>query len=415
MVWLFDRKASLLQKKCTPTRGRSFLEAIREGRESDRRENMRVVVIGAGIIGSSVAYEVAKAGAQVTVLEAGRIAGGASAVSFAWTNATGKRPQSYFALNVAGMRAHLDLSREFGNAPWFKQSGSLEWYSKEEDWPAQHENAEQMQAWGYGVEWISKSRLAELEPEIDLSAIKNSPVVYYPEEGWVDPVLYSAWLLRAARERWDAAVHLFAGVKSVDIRNGIAKAVRTVDGAVHEADAIINCTGSWADRPLDGVPAVPMASNIGVLGFTFPVASTLQRQFHMDDLDVRPDGAGRLMAHKISVDSLVSEVRELDPKGEEAGLLIEAVKKVLPLVQASDLESIRTTVRPIPSDRLTCSGWIPGVSGYYMAVTHSGVTIAPYLGRAIADEVVRGRVHEGLAEFRPDRFMTAKNGVGQRS
>ena len=144
---------------------------------------MRVVVLGAGIIGSSVAYEVAKAGAQVTVLDAGRIAGGASAASFAWTNATGKRPQSYFALNVAGMRAHLDLGQEFGHSPWFKQTGSLEWYSKESDWPAQKENADLIQEWGYNVQWIDKKRLSDLEPEIDLAAVGDSPLVYYPEEG----------------------------------------------------------------------------------------------------------------------------------------------------------------------------------------------------------------------------------------
>lgn len=375
---------------------------------------MRVVVVGAGIIGSSVAYEAAKAGAQVTVLEAGKIAGGASGVSFAWTNATGKRPHAYFALNVAGMRAHLDLAREFGNAPWFKQTGSLEWYSQEQDWPAQQENARQMQDWGYGVEWISKRRLAELEPEISLGAIGESPLVYYPEEGWVDPVLYSAWLLRAAAEKWDAVVHPFDGVTTVDVQNGNAKGVRTTDGRVYQADVVINCTGSWANRGLEGVPAIPMASNVGVLGFTLPVAATLQRQFHMDDLDVRPDGAGRLMIHKISVDSLVPELKELDPKGVEANLLLDAVRAVLPSVQVKDMESIRTTMRPIPADRLTCSGWVPGISGYYIAVTHSGVTIAPYLGRAIADEVVRGQLHESLAEFRPDRFMAAMNGTGQR-
>jgi len=376
---------------------------------------MRVVVVGAGIIGSSVAYEAAKAGAQVTVLEAGKVAGGASAVSFAWTNATGKRPQAYFALNVAGMRAHLDLSREFGNAPWFKQTGSLEWYSQEQDWPAQQDNADQMKEWGYGVEWISKSRLKELEPEIDLAAIKDSPIVYYPEEGWVDPVLYAAWLLRAAKEKWNLAVHTFDGVTSVDVKNGVAKAVRTSDGKVYEADAIINCTGSWADRILDGVPAIPMASNVGVLGFTFPIAATLQRQFHMDDLDVRPDGAGRLMIHKISVDSLVDEPKELDPKGDEAALLLDAVRTVIPALQTRDLESIRTTMRPIPSDRLTCAGWVPGITGYYVAVTHSGVTIAPYLGKAVADEVVRGQTHDSLTDFRPDRFLAAQNGMGQRS
>ncbi len=375
---------------------------------------MRVVVIGAGIIGSSVAYETAKAGAQVTVLEAGKIAGGASAASFAWTNATGKRPQSYFALNVAGMRAHLDLSREFGKAPWFHQAGSLEWYSKEEDWASQAANADQMRDWGYGVEWISKDRLAELEPEIDLSAIAKSPIVYYPEEGWVHPVLYSASLLRAAKERWNASIHAFSPVAAIDL-SGETKMVRTTNGDVYEADVVINCTGSWADRSLEGAPPIPMASNIGVLGFTLPVALTLQRQFHMDDLDVRPDGAGRLMIHKISVDDVVAELGELDPKGHEAALLIDAVRRVLPAVQPGDLESIRTTMRPIPSDRLTCSGWVPGVSGYYAAVTHSGVTIAPYLGKAVADEVVRGRVHQSLADFRPDRFIAAKNGMGQRS
>lgn len=376
---------------------------------------MRVIVIGAGIIGSSVAYEAAKAGAKVTVLDAGKIAGGASGASFAWTNATGKRPQTYFALNVAGMRAHLDLSREFGNAPWFKQTGSIEWYSQEHDWDAQKENADLMAEWGYGVEWISKSRLAELEPEINLSAVGDSPLVYYPEEGWVHPVLYSAGLLRAAKERWNVSILPFTSVSAVDIENGAVKAVRTADGTVLEADVVVNCTGSWADRKLDGVPPIPMASNIGILGFTAPVATTLQRQFHMDDLDVRPDGAGRLMIHKISVDSLISDLKDLDPKGEEATQLLDAVRAVLPSIQDQALEAIRTTMRPIPSDRLTCSGWIPGVSGYYVAVTHSGVTIAPYLGKVVADEVVRGRVHESLEEFRPDRFMAATNGMGLRS
>lgn len=376
---------------------------------------MRVVVIGSGIIGSSVAYEAAKAGAQVTVLEAGRIAGGASTSSFAWTNATGKRPQPYFALNVAGMRAHLDLAREFGHAPWFHQSGSIEWYSKEEDWPAQLENADQMRDWGYGVEWISKARLAELEPEIDLSAVHNSPLVYYPEEGWVQPALYVAWLLRAAKEKWNADIRPFNVVKSIDVRNGVAKAVKTGDGSVYEADTIINCTGSWAANGLEGVPSIPMASNMGIVGFTLPLATTLRRQFHMDDLDVRPDGAGRLMIHKVSVDSLVSEMQQLDTDGEEALALLEAVQRVLPAVRQDDMESIRTIVRPIPNDNLTCSGWVPGVKGYYVAVTHSGVSIAPHLGKVIAQEVVRGLEDECLRDFRPDRFLDAKNGMGARS
>ena len=121
------------------------------------------------------------------------------------------------------------------------------------------------------------------------------------------------------------------------------------------------------------------------------------------------------MIHKISVDSLVSELKELDPRGTEANLLLDAVRQVIPSVQANDMEAIRTTIRPITRDRLTCSGWVPQITGYYVAVTHSGATLAPYLGIAIADEVVRGRTHASLHDFRPDRFFDAKDAQGERS
>jgi glycine/D-amino acid oxidase-like deaminating enzyme len=114
------------------------------------------------------------------------------------------------------------------------------------------------------------------------------------------------------------------------------------------------------------------------------------------------------MIHKISVDSLVSEEKTLEPGGEEGSLLLAAVREVLPSVQAHDLEAVRTTTRPIPGDGLTCSGWVPGLDGYYVAVTHSGATMAPYLGKAVADEVVRGREHQSLRDFRPGRFFAGQ-------
>jgi len=48
---------------------------------------------------------------------------------------------------------------------------------------------------------------------------------------------------------------------------------------------------------------------------------------------------------------------------------------------------------------------VPRVQGYYLAVTHSGVTMSPFLGRCVADEVVRGQARPELADFRPARFF----------
>jgi glycine/D-amino acid oxidase-like deaminating enzyme len=139
---------------------------------------IRTIVIGAGVMGASVAYRLAQAGAAVTVLEATRIGGGTSGISFAWTNAHKKPPKPYHDLNVAGMRAHLALADEFGATPWWHGGGSLEWVA-EPDRPAQRENIEQLRSWGYAAEWLTLRQVEELEPDFDPAAIGDAPVAFF--------------------------------------------------------------------------------------------------------------------------------------------------------------------------------------------------------------------------------------------
>src|SRR5580693_5010126 len=144
---------------------------------------IKVIVIGAGVMGASTAYRLAQAGAAVTVLEATRIGGGTSGISFAWTNAHKKPPKPYHDLNVAGMKAHAALADEFGATPWWHAGGSLEW-EQEEDRAAQAANVAQLQSWGYAAEWIAAAQLHDLEPDIDLATVGDAPIAYFPDEGW---------------------------------------------------------------------------------------------------------------------------------------------------------------------------------------------------------------------------------------
>ncbi|WP_163521148.1 NAD(P)/FAD-dependent oxidoreductase, partial [Klebsiella michiganensis] len=74
---------------------------------------MKAIVVGAGIVGTSIAYRLAQAGVSVTVLEAGRVGGGTSGVSYAWVNACEKiSRRDYFELNFAGVKAHRALGEE---------------------------------------------------------------------------------------------------------------------------------------------------------------------------------------------------------------------------------------------------------------------------------------------------------------
>src|SRR5437764_6303365 len=173
--------------------------------EPEAMQMIETIVIGACVMGAAVAYRQAQAGAAVTVLEATRIGGGTSGVSFAWTNAHKKPPKPYHDLNVAGMKAHAALADEFGATPWWHGGGSLEW-EVEPGRAAQRENFEQLRSWGYVAEWISLRQAQELEPDIDPETIGDAPVAFFPEEGWLDPVVYAHAMLSAARVRHGAKV-----------------------------------------------------------------------------------------------------------------------------------------------------------------------------------------------------------------
>jgi glycine/D-amino acid oxidase-like deaminating enzyme len=365
----------------------------------------KVIVIGAGVMGASVAYRLALAGADVTVLEATRVGGGTSGISFAWTNAHRKPPKPYHDLNVAGMKAHAGLRDEFGATPWWHGGGSLEW-EPEAGRAAQRENVQQLQSWGYAAEWIDRNEVHELEPDIDLAAIGDAAVAYFPDEGWLDPVVYAHAMLSAAQRRHDAKVICGARVADLILKGDRVSGVRLADGTLHEADMVVNCAGRWTnDVVREAGLHLPLAPTVGFLVFTPPVACGLTRVVHASMIDVRPDGAGRLMLHWNPTDETVRIDSEVSPSMPQARDLVRRARQLLPSIGEVEAEAVRIAIRPMPGDHFSAIGPVPRISGYYLAVTHSGVTMSPFLGAAVADEIVRGQQRPELVDFRPARFF----------
>jgi glycine/D-amino acid oxidase-like deaminating enzyme len=363
-----------------------------------------VIVIGAGVMGASAAFRLAEAGAAVLVLEAARVGGGTSGISFAWTNAHNKPPRPYHDLNVAGMKAHAALRDEFGATPWWHAGGSVEW-EQEEHQAAQAANVARLQSWGYAAEWITREKLHDLEPDIDLATVGDAPIAYFPEEGWLDPVPYAHAMLAAA-QRHGARLVCGARVAEIVLRGDRVTGVRTEDGTLHEADVVVNCAGRWVNEPIrEAGLQLPLAPTVGFLVFTPPVATSLGRVVRTPLIDARPDGAGRLMLHWNATDATLSIDARLSSDMPEAHDLVQRASRLLPSIGEVWPEAVRIAVRPIPRDHFSAIGPVPRVQGYYLAITHSGVTMSPFLGRAVADEVARGRTRPELADFRPQRFF----------
>jgi glycine/D-amino acid oxidase-like deaminating enzyme len=70
------------------------------------------------------------------------------------------------------------------------------------------------------------------------------------------------------------------------------------------------------------------------------------------------------------------------------------------------VEATRIGVRPMPRDERPMLGPVPGLGGFYVVVSHSGVTLGPLWGRIVAAELLDGAVDPRLAPYRPARFLT---------
>ena len=164
-----------------------------------------VLVVGGGMIGASVAFRAAQAGADVTLIDAGGIGQGASVVAFGSIFASNKNDHDYYQLNVAGMGEHLRLKNELGHAQWLHQVGSIQWERDggTRDYVGNFEPltdiAARLRSWGYKAETLPGEELRYLEPDVVLPPGVEE-FVYYADEGYVDPVLYIGTLLGLARD-----------------------------------------------------------------------------------------------------------------------------------------------------------------------------------------------------------------------
>ncbi len=365
------------------------------------------IVVGAGIIGLSVARELARVGVDVTVLEARTPGSQTSSTSFAWVNASQKVPDSYFRLNVLGMEEHVRIAA--GKAEWWRQNGHLRWARPGPE--AEHLAAvvSEMVRTGYPVEVVSRARALDLEPGLVLPQSVES-VTYFPTEGHCYPALLMGKMLSDLRMH-GGRLQAPKEVASVSAGPTGARVVLT-DGEVLQADGVVVCAGRWTQDLLATADAYvplqpftgPGSTPVSFLAVTSPVPSPLDRLLTTPFLNVRPHGGGRLLlqAPELDVDADPSAVPSLDsPLGAE---FLTRLRHCLRDTEGARLESLVVGWRVLPGDRQTVAGFVDDHRTLYVVATHSGVTLAPLLGRLAREEITTGRDDPLLEPFRPVRF-----------
>jgi glycine/D-amino acid oxidase-like deaminating enzyme len=381
-----------------------------------KAKKLRIVVAGAGIVGASIAYQLSKAGAKVTVIDKLGPATHASRGTFAWINATwAKQPRHYHSLSQEGVASWHSLQNDL-KLP-LRWAGSLEWFDgAERQEKLVGQIAEQVE-WGEPARMISAMELAQLEPNVKFAA--DSYAAYSPNDGTLDPVLATRALLHAAQEL-GAIVHYPSELLGVSMSGDRLVSVETSTGSI-VADRLVLATGAAANLPADiaGID-IPQRTTPGVIAISKPMPRLLNRIVATGDVHVHQRDDGRFVigestsiwqndAHTARLQGRPNTFPMHELAQQHGSRMLAKAEKILPGISAAIIENAYIGWRPLPVDGHPVLGSAQQRPDIYMAIMHSGVSLAPIVGQLAAHELIHGTIVDRLDKFRPTRsFETVK-------
>ena len=369
-----------------------------------------IAVIGAGVIGAAIAFWLAEKGAKVILLDRAQPGTGVSSASYGWVNANEKEPRAYFDLSYAAMAEYRRLAWRLAPAPWYHADGNLIWFSGPEQAAELQARVRRLRDWGYAAEMLpARTVLADLEPGLAIPD-DDASVAWFPEEAWVDAPAMARRLVEGAR---NAGSRVLIGpereVVAIGREGGRVVSVVLKGGQTISVDTVVNAAGPAAGQVAAMVGRqLPMTLHNGLaVRIAMPDGGNpLRRQAEIDAVSMRPDGPGRLFLSPDDDPRLAGmppgPLCLTDPL---VALAMSNAAKAVPALAAAQPEEALIGARPIPNDWHPIVGPVPGIPGYVEAVTHSGVTLAPLLGRMVATEMLGGEPEPLLAPFRPERFV----------
>ena len=124
------------------------------------------MVIGAGVLGASVAARLAWTGTQVTLLDQDQPGHATSRWSFAWLNSNDKAPRPYHDLNHAGIRVWAELAPDLDGDAWYRPVGNLELATSAAGRAELQARVRRLTEWGYPARLINPAEACEIEPAL---------------------------------------------------------------------------------------------------------------------------------------------------------------------------------------------------------------------------------------------------------
>ncbi len=369
-------------------------------------QTKNVVIVGAGIIGATLGYHLSRrAGMTVTLLERDLPGAGASGHSFAWVNGFGKDPREYHTLNRRSLDMWYRLAHQLDADVGIRYGGEMRWENDPRRATQLRQRVRQIQTWGYPCRLITRAEMLALEPHLhpgDVLAASLSEADIHVE---TDTFIHVC-LQRACEA--GAVVHSQTAVTGFVVRDGSIAAVKTAD-AEFPCDVVVLASGVQTTELASLAQVqIPQQQSPGIVIKTTPGVEVLHNVavIHAPATDEKHQ---HLHLRQLSDGSLrigqgTQEGINRDDSQQHADALLDRARTYLPRI--GDVQAIPTPVgyRPMPLDGFPVLGFTETVPNLYIALMHSGVTLAPLVGEMATLEIVDGVPVDWFAPYRPERF-----------
>jgi len=367
-------------------------------------ERADVVIVGGGIVGTSIAYHLAARGVRdVVVLERDELGGGSTT-----RNAGGVRLQFSTEINVLLSLRSLPriehFAGEMGIDPHLRQVGYLFLITEERDVAPFEKSLAMQKRLGVPVQRLDASGVHQVFPELRVDDLRFATLCM--RDGYCDPTSLLNGYVARAREK-GAAFREHEPAIAITREAGRVTAVRTAEGEIACA-TVVNAAGAWAAEvgQLAGIdiPIRPLRRQIFV---TDPVPG-LDRDFPLT-----VEFASSLYFHRESGGVLMGMADPTDGPGFDASVnwdflptLVERALYRLPILERAKVKTGWAGFYEDTPDKHPIIGAVPGLAGFLCAAGFSGHGImhAPAAGEAIAELIVDGRTSLDVTPLAYDRF-----------
>jgi len=363
---------------------------------------MRVLIAGGGVIGTSIAYFLARRGIRTIVVEPTGVAHAASGKSggflaLDWCDGTPLE-----ALARRSFALHARLADELGGNWGFRR----------------------MTAYGAHGESGTTQRDAPALPWLSRAVAIDRQLGSAATTAQVHPAEFTKAMMSAAEAR---GAELRTGAVTGVLRSEDGTRVRgaEVDGEALSADAVVIAMGPWSIHaarwlPLPRVFGLKGHSLVFETGGSVPAEALfleyLERHGELLTPEVFPRGNGTTYVCGISSESMVPEdPSDVVPDASALERLESLCRELSPVLQSSKIVARQACYRPVSHDGWPLIGKVPGVEGAYVATAHSvwGILNAPATGEAMADLIAEGRAaNVDLSPYDPKRLPPAAATTG---